>query len=159
MNSFDSLDALSLQFWIPVGVSIVCGAIVGFERQLRGKPLDVRTAVLVCLGTHFFIRLGVVISGEHTDTMRILGQVVTGIGFLGAGMIFQRGAHVQGLTTASVVWTLAAIGAAIGFGRYSAAIAISLVVFLVLNALEWFENRVEMMRRGAHAHNERDPKL
>ena len=91
---------------MPVVVSIVCGAIVGFERQLRGKPLDVRTAVLVCLGTHVFIRLGVVISGEHTDTMRILGQVVTGIGFLGAGVIFKRGAHVQGLTTAAVVWTL-----------------------------------------------------
>ena len=103
MNQLDSLDALSLQFWLPVGVSIVCGAIVGFERQLRGKPLDVRTAVLVCLGTNVYIRLGVVISGEHTDTMRILGQVVTGIGFLGAGVIFNRGAHVQGLTTAAVV--------------------------------------------------------
>lgn len=159
MNPLDSLNAFSPEFWTPVAVSIVCGAIVGFERQLRGKPLDVRTAVLVCLGTSVYIRLGVVISGEHADTMRILGQVVTGIGFLGAGVIFNRGAHVQGLTTASVVWTLAAIGAAIGFERYSAAIAISLVVFLILNALEWFENRVERMRRGAHAHDERQPRL
>jgi putative Mg2+ transporter-C (MgtC) family protein len=159
MSHLDSLDAFSLAFWVPVGVSIVCGAIVGFERQLRGKPLDVRTAVLVCLGTNVFIRLGVVISGEHADTMRIVGQVVTGIGFLGAGVIFNRGAHVQGLTTAAVVWTLAAIGAAIGFERYSAAIALSIVVFMVLNVLEWIENRVAMMRRGAHAHEEREPKL
>lgn len=159
MNAHDSLDALSPQFWLPVGVSIVCGAIVGFERQLRGKPLDVRTAVLVCLGTNVFIRLGVVISGDHADTMRILGQVVTGVGFLGAGMIFQRGSHVQGLTTAAVVWTLAAIGAAIGFERYSAAIALSIVVFMVLNVLEWIEGRVAMMRRGAHAHDDRAPRL
>jgi putative Mg2+ transporter-C (MgtC) family protein len=158
-HTLDSLDALSPQFWIPVGVSVVCGAIIGFERQLRGKPLDVRTAVLICLGTNVYIRLGVVISGEHADTMRILGQVVTGIGFLGAGVIFNRGAHVQGLTTAAVVWTLAAIGAAIGFERYSAAIAFSIVVFLVLNVLEWIENRVEHMRRGAHAHEDREPRL
>ena len=140
-------------------MSIVCGAIVGFERQLRGKPLDVRTAVLVCFGTNIYIRLGVVISGDHADTMRILGQVVTGIGFLGAGVIFNRGAHVQGLTTAAVVWTLAAIGAAIGFERYSAAIAFSIVTFMVLNVLEWIENRVERMRRGAHAHDEHEPRL
>ena len=155
----NGLDVLSLEFWTTVVVSIVCGSIVGFERQLRGKPLDVRTAVLVCLGTSVFIRLGVGISGEHTDTMRILGQVVTGIGFLGAGMIFTQGGHVTGLTTAAVVWTLAAIGAAIGFERYTAAVAISLVVFLVLNALEWFENRVERMRRGAHAHDDLEPRL
>jgi len=159
MHAQDSLNPFTLGFWTPIVVSIVCGAIVGFERQLRGKPLDVRTAVLVCLGTSVFIRLGVVISGEHTDTMRILGQVVTGIGFLGAGMIFTQGGHVTGLTTAAVVWTLAAIGAAIGFERYTAAIAISLVVFLVLNALEWFENRVERMRRGAHAHDDLEPRL
>jgi putative Mg2+ transporter-C (MgtC) family protein len=155
----NGLDVLSLEFWTTVVVSIVCGSIVGFERQLRGKPLDVRTAVLVCLGTAIYIRLGVVISGDHADTMRILGQVVTGIGFLGAGVIFNRGAHVQGLTTAAVVWTLAAIGAAIGFERYAVAIALSIVVFMILNVLEWIENRVEHMRRGAHAHDEREPKL
>jgi putative Mg2+ transporter-C (MgtC) family protein len=158
-SALDTLDALSLQFWVPIGVSVVCGAIIGFERQLRGKPLDVRTAVLICLGTNVYIRLGVVISGEHTDTMRILGQVVTGIGFLGAGVIFNRGAHVQGLTTAAVVWTMAAIGAAIGFGRYSDAIAYSIVVFLVFKLLEWIEGRVEHMRRGAHAHDDREPRL
>jgi putative Mg2+ transporter-C (MgtC) family protein len=155
----NGLNALSLEFWTPVVVSIVCGAIVGFERQLRGKPLDVRTAVLVCLGTSVYIRLGVVISGDDADTMRILGQVVTGIGFLGAGMIFTRGGHVTGLTTAAVVWTLAAIGAAIGFERYSAAIALSIVTFMVLNVLEWIEDRVAMMRRGAHAHEEQSRKL
>ena len=155
----ESLDPLSFYFWKPILVSIVCGFIVGFERQLRGKPLDVRTSVLVCLGTNVYVRLGDVISGDHADTMRILGQVVTGIGFLGAGVIFNRGAQVQGLTTAAVVWTLAAIGAAIGFDRYSAAIALSIVVFLVLNFLEWIENRVEHMRRGAHAHDDTEPRL
>jgi putative Mg2+ transporter-C (MgtC) family protein len=155
----NGLNVLSIEFWTPVVVSIICGAIVGFERQLRGKPLDVRTAVLVCLGTSVFIKLGVVISGDHADTMRILGQVVTGIGFLGAGMIFTQSGRVTGLTTAAVVWMLAAIGAAIGFERYAAAIALSIVVFMVLNVLEWIEDRVAMMRRGAHAHDDREPRL
>jgi putative Mg2+ transporter-C (MgtC) family protein len=146
-----ALSPLELSFWTPVGVAVACGIIVGLERQLRGKPLDVRTAVLICLGTHVFIRLGVELSGNNVDATRVLGQVVTGIGFLGAGVILTRGGHVVGLTTAAVVWMLAAIGCAIGFGQYGAALALSVVAFLVLNILEWVEARVEHMRRGAHA--------
>jgi len=157
----EQFSPLQLSFWVPVLVSLACGTIVGLERQLRGKPLDVRTAVLICLGTHVFIRLGVVISGEHTDTMRVLGQVVTGIGFLGAGVILTRGSHVTGLTTASVIWALASIGASIGFGKYGAAIALSFMVLIVLTILEGIESRMASMRRGVHA-RDRDnvePKL
>ena len=155
----DQFSPLQLSFWIPVLVSLACGTIVGLERQLRGKPLDVRTAVLICLGAHVFIRLAVVISGEHADTMRVLGQMVTGIGFLGAGVILTRGGHVTGLTTASVIWSLAAIGASIGFGKYGAAIALSVMVLIVLTILEWIENRMASMRRGVHAHDNIEPKL
>lgn len=154
------MEAFSIRessFWIPILISIACGTLVGLERQLRGKPLDVRTAVLICLGTHVFVRLGVGLSGHNVDATRVLGQVVTGIGFLGAGVILTRGGHVQGLTTASVVWVLAGIGAAIGFGQYAAAVALSVVVFLVLYVLEWLEGRVEHMRRGVHARAQDDP--
>ena len=151
MQEPELLSPTNPSFWTPIFVSVACGTIVGLERQLRGKPLDVRTAVLICLGTSVFIRLALVISGEHADTMRVLGQVVTGIGFLGAGVIFTRGAHVTGLTTASVVWALAAIGTTIGFGLYKAAMALSLVVFLVLMILEGVENRISAMRRGARS--------
>ena len=154
MTSFSPFEAA---FWIPVGVAVACGTVVGLERQLRGKPLDVRTAVLICLGTHVFIRLGVDLSGPNVDGTRVLGQMVTGVGFLGAGVILTRGGHVVGLTTAAVIWVLAGIGAAIGFGEYLGAIALSIVTFLVLNVMEWIENRVEHMRRGVHErHNELD---
>jgi len=154
MNLFSPLE---LSFWVPVLIALVCGVLVGLERQLRGKPLDVRTAVLICLGTHVFIRLGLVFPSEHVDGTRVLGQVVTGVGFLGAGVILTRGGHVVGLTTAAVVWVLAAIGAAIGFGHYAAALALAVVTFFVMNVLEWIEGRVEHMRRGAHARaNESD---
>jgi len=132
---------------------------IGLERQLRGKPLDVRTAVLICLGTHVFIRLGVVHGSTTGDPTRVLGQVVTGIGFLGAGVILTRGHHVVGLTTASVIWVLAAIGATIGFGNYPAAIALALVTVLVMNILELLEARAASMRRGAHAKESIDKDL
>jgi putative Mg2+ transporter-C (MgtC) family protein len=124
---------------------------IGLERQLRGKPLDVRSGVLVCLGTHVFIRLGLSHATGNVDPTRVLGQVVTGIGFLGAGVMLTRGPHVVGLTTASVIWVLAAIGATIGFGNYSGAIALTLVTLAVLTILEVVEARLASMRRGPHA--------
>ncbi len=135
-------------------VSVLAGGIIGLERQLRGKPLDVRSGVLVCLGTHVFIRLGLMHATGNVDPTRVLGQVVTGIGFLGAGVMLTRGQHVVGLTTASVIWVLAAIGALIGFGNYAGAIALTLVVLGVLNILEIVENRLASMRRGPHAKND-----
>jgi putative Mg2+ transporter-C (MgtC) family protein len=155
----ESFSPLEMSFWIPVMVAVACGTVVGLERQLRGKPLDVRTAVLICLGTHVFIRLGVDLAGDQVDATRVLGQMVTGVGFLGAGVILTRGSHVVGLTTASVIWVLAGIGAAIGFGEYQAAIALSIVTFLVLTVMEWVEDRVEHMRRGAHAREKDDRRL
>jgi putative Mg2+ transporter-C (MgtC) family protein len=110
--------------------------------------------VLICLGTHVFIRLSLTASAHaagNIDPTRVLGQVVTGIGFLGAGVMLTRGKHVVGVTTASVIWVLAAIGASIGFGNYAGALALTLVTLAVLTILEVVENRVARMRRGPHA--------
>jgi putative Mg2+ transporter-C (MgtC) family protein len=134
---------------LPVLTSVLCGGMIGLERQLRGKPLDVRSGVLICLGTHVFIRLSLTASAHATgniDPTRVLGQVVTGIGFLGAGVMLTRGKHVVGVTTASVIWVLAAIGASIGFSNYAGALALALVTLAVLTILEVVENRV-----AAHA--------
>ena len=92
-------------------------------------------------------------SGANVDPTRVLGQVVTGIGFLGAGVILTRGQYVMGLTTAAVIWVLAAIGACIGFGNYGAAMALALVTFAVLNVLEMIEDRIASMRKGPHSKN------
>ena len=86
----------------------------------------------------------------------VMVLVVTGIGFLGAGVILTRGQYVMGLTTAAVIWVLAAIGACIGFGYYGAAIALALVTLIVLNALEMIEDRLASMRRGPHRKPESD---
>jgi len=146
----DYFDPLNRPFWIVIGVAIVCGGIVGIERQFRGKPAGVRTSILVVLGTSVFIHLGTAISGAGADPTRVLGQLVTGIGFLGAGVMFSRKGVVTGVTTAAVIWILAAIGAAIGLGRYGGAFALAIVTVSVLIGVEILESSVKWLTRGVH---------
>ena len=133
------LDPRSAAFWIPVGVSVGCGLVIGLERQLRGKAVGVRTSILVCLSTALFVQLGRVLAGPGLDPGRVVGQVVTGVGFLGAGVILARGARLVGVTTAAVIWMLAAIGSAIGFGYYLAALTLTGVAAMVLVGGDWVE--------------------
>lgn len=148
MSYFDPFD---LPFWMTVGMAMLCGGVIGLERQLRGKPAGIRTSILICLSTTIFIHLGSIAMSDVADPTRVLGQIVTGIGFLGAGVIISREGTVTGVTTAAVVWILAAIGATIGFGFYRGAFALSLVTVLVLWVMDYLEERVtETFGRGAH---------
>jgi putative Mg2+ transporter-C (MgtC) family protein len=144
----------SAGFWLPIAVAIVCGSIIGTERQLRGKPAGVRTSILICLGTEMFVRLGVAFAGEHSDSTRVLGQITTGVGFLGAGVILAREGVVLGVTTAAVIWVLAAIGAAIGFGAYAAALSYAVAVVGILLGVEFLERSARSLQRGVHRRNE-----
>lgn len=138
--------------WSRVGMSLLCGGVVGLERQLRGKPAGMRTSSLICLGTCLFVYLGIGISdANHGDATRVLGQVVTGVGFLGAGVIMTRNGLVTGVTSAAVVWVLAAVGAMIGAGRYGAAMVVSVVTVVVLVGVELLERVFSSLRRGVHA--------
>ncbi len=139
-------DPLDLQSWLLIGVAVLCGAIVGLERELRGKPIGMRTCVLICLGTTIFVRVGLGLTGEHGDSTRVVGQVVTGVGFLGAGVILARGEMVTGVTTASVVWLIAAIGTLIGVGNFLGATVVSLVAVAILVGFEWIENAIARRR-------------
>jgi putative Mg2+ transporter-C (MgtC) family protein len=115
-----------------VGLAVACGSLVGTERQLRGKPAGVRTSVLVCMGTFLFVHLSRGLDAATADPSRVLGQVVTGVGFLGAGVILSQGGYVRGVTSAAVIWVLAAIGAAIGLERGGVALSITLVTLVTL---------------------------
>ena len=145
------MDVTTSDFWILIGVSVLCGGVIGLERQVRGKPAGIRTSMLICLGTALFITLGRSELGPNSDTTRVLGQVVTGIGFLGAGVILIRGEAVMGVTSAAVIWLMAAIGAMIGFEQYLEAIVISFLTVGILSGIRLLEARYAMLRRGAHA--------
>ena len=153
MNDFDPFTE---SFWISIGVAILCGGIVGLERQVRGKPAGVRTSILICLGTAVFIGLGASLAGPMADPARVLGQLVTGVGFLGAGVMFSREGTVVGVTTAAVVWVLAATGAAIGFGLYAGALALALVTVVILVGIEFLESSVRSLARGVHGREQSD---
>jgi len=145
-------DGVDTGFFVRAAVAVVCGAIVGFERQLRGKPAGIRTSTLVCLGTALFVYLGMFSQGPSVDPTRVLAQVATGVGFLGAGVILNREGLVKGVTSAACIWILAAIGAAIGMERYALAIATSVVTVSVLVGVEWLEKGFKALRRGVHSH-------
>jgi putative Mg2+ transporter-C (MgtC) family protein len=138
-------------FWKTVGVAIVTGGMMGLERQLRGKPAGIRTSVLICLGTTMFVFLSHQFGGPGTDPTRVLGQVVTGIGFLGGGVMLIREGIVYGVTTAAVIWMLAAVGSMVGLGYFGAAFALAFVQVGVLVGVEMFEAHFPWFRRGVHA--------
>ncbi|MCA9395562.1 MAG: MgtC/SapB family protein [Candidatus Omnitrophica bacterium] len=136
-------------FWIKLLVAAVCGSIIGFERQLSGKPVGIRTSILVCLATMTFIDLSQSLDQE-TGTARVLGQIVTGVGFLGAGVIMAKEGLIIGVTSASVVWILAAVGSSIGLERYGTALATSVATVLVLTGVQRLEDTVSVFRKGVH---------
>jgi len=143
------MDINDTGFWIKIVVSILCGGIIGLERQLRGKPAGIRTSILICLGTQVFVSHGTSLAGG--DQYRVLAQVVTGIGFLGAGLMISQEGTVRGVTSAAVIWVLAAIGSTIGLGHYREAIVIVLITVGVLSGVEYLENSIRRLRSGVHA--------
>ncbi len=142
MSLADALDPSTETFWRHMGTAFLCGAAVGLERQLRGKVAGMRTSILITIGTSFFVTLGSAMVPEGTDPTRVLGQVVTGIGFLGAGVILARGDRIVGVTTAAVIWVLAAIGSLIGAGHLQSAMVATLMTLLVLVGVEGLEKLI-----------------
>jgi len=152
----DYFNPFSPLFWQTVGSSVACGAIIGLERELRDKPAGVRTSILICMSTAVFVHLGATLQGAGGDPARVLGQVVTGVGFLGAGVILTREGMVLGVTTAAVIWVLAAAGAAIGLGHILGAIALSLVTVAVLTGVEVIETGVARLTGSGRGPDEPD---
>lgn len=148
----DVLFPGSWTFWQHVGTALICGGSIGIERKLRGKVAGIRTSILICLGTSIFVSLGGSFSAERADPTRVLGQVVSGIGFLGAGVILARGERIQGVTTAATIWVLAALGSLVGLGHLGAALVLTIVTLVVLLGVEKFESlstRGEGRARGS----------
>jgi putative Mg2+ transporter-C (MgtC) family protein len=140
---------IEAEFVWQLATAIACGAIVGVERQFRGKAIGIRTSILICLATQVFVRLSLHFDGTTADPTRVLGQVVTGVGFLGAGVILARGSSVTGVTSAAVVLMLAAIGSTIGAGRPVEGMALSILVVAVLIVVRYVESIFKRLRGGS----------
>jgi putative Mg2+ transporter-C (MgtC) family protein len=120
-------------------VALVIGAIIGAEREYRTKSAGFRTVILITVGSTLFT----IISNIMSNDARVASNIVTGIGFLGAGAIFKEGASVKGLTTATTIWISAAIGMAIGVSQYEIAFVSLLIVMVVLIGFSWLPNKIE----------------
>ncbi len=141
-------DAVELQHNAPLGIpaiaarlglAVVFGAIVGFERKIADKPADVRTMVMISAGAAAFALMGVQItagitgpSSVQADPTRVLAYIISGVGFLGAGAILHSKKSIRGMTTAAAIWAAAAIGAACGLGFFVIATSLFIVVFAML---------------------------
>lgn len=128
---------------------MLAGAIVGFERQISGKPIGIRTAMLICISTSVFASLSGLNDPSSPD-LRLIGQIITGIGFLGAGVILTRGGIVIGVTSAACIWILAAIGITIGVGHSATGVKLSILAVVVLRGVDSTEKRIKSLRKGLH---------
>ena len=133
---------------IRLGVAFLLGAVIGVEREIDNQPAGLRTNIILVMGS----ALAIVISGTLSqvyqpvggmgDPARLAAQVISGIGFLGAGAILHAGVNIRGLTTAATIWTMAVVGLAVGAGFFKPAVIVTVVLFIVLSVLNKLENKL-----------------
>jgi putative Mg2+ transporter-C (MgtC) family protein len=146
METWQEFRTILPDLFVKSFVAVICGGLIGIERERRGKPAGLRTNILICLGSTLYMLVGDVITtrflGVPSDPSRIASQVVTGIGFIGAGTIIQSRGSITGLTSAAVTWTVAGIGLCIGAGFPFIALYFTLLVLFVLTFLSQYEHRL-----------------
>ena len=131
------------EVFLRLALAAALGGAIGLERECRRKPAGLRTNILIALGSALFSVLSFELGSGAGSPDRIAAQIVTGIGFLGAGAILRSGASVHGLTTAATIWVNAAIGMATGLGSYTLAVGSAAITLVVLAFLPMIERRFE----------------
>ncbi len=147
MEAWLYLKPLLADFLPKALLAIACGGLIGAEREAKRKPAGFRTNILICLGSMLFMWLSIqvtenLVPGQPADPGRIAAQVVVGIGFLGGGTIIQSRGRVTGLTSAAMIWVVAAVGMAIGAGYRAIGITTTILILLVQVGLGLLERRV-----------------
>jgi putative Mg2+ transporter-C (MgtC) family protein len=135
-----SLDPELLKSLLPkVFISSIIGIAIGFMRESENKPAGIKTHMLLCLGATIFTYISYLSAGVHGDTSRVVSQIVTGIGFLGAGTIFKIEDKIHGLTSAAFIWVVCSLGVLVGLGGYLLAIIIAFFIIIVSYGFIHFE--------------------
>lgn len=134
-----------LTFVLPkVITATICGLIIGIEREFHNKAAGIRTYIIVCVGTALYTMVPFILPTiYHVDPTRVIGQIITGIGFLGGGVIFKQDDKVNGVTSAAFIWLMSAIGVIVGLGYLVSGIILTLGLVIVLTILLKFEKIIE----------------
>ncbi len=129
-------------FLIRLGISMLAGFLIGLERELKNKDAGLRTHIMVSLGATVYLLVSFELLEEGSgDVTRIVSQIVTGIGFLGAGVILQKRGDIRGLTTAATIWVTAAVGCLAGLGLIWETTVTTVAIIIVNAALHFLENK------------------
>jgi putative Mg2+ transporter-C (MgtC) family protein len=146
----DVVAALRLDLLLKLVLAVLLGGAIGLEREIAGKAAGLRTNILICLGSALLTDVSIAMAAYARigDPARLAAQIVTGVGFLGAGTIMQGRGKITGLTTAATIWVVAAIGITVGAGFYFEAIGAGVLVALVLSGLGRLEHRARRARRS-----------
>jgi len=143
-------DQLELFLWVLYAMGL--GGAVGFEREFRGHEAGIRTTALVCAGAAMFGQ----VSGQFGDG-RVAAGVVQGIGFLGAGLVFQRGENIKGVTTAATIWVMAATGLIVASELWLLPLLIAATLIVVLELAPVSDRVLKFSRDRGHAHGDAKP--
>lgn len=141
----------NIEIIVKLVVALLLGMSLGVERAVAGKTAGMRTYGLVTMGSALFTIVGVLAAGGYEsdvafrESLRFTAQILTGIGFIGAGLIFSHGGKVSGVTTAAGIWVAAGIGVAVGYGLYLLAAVTTFFVLLVFTGLWYVENRLKTL--------------
>jgi len=162
INEYEILQDLGSK----VLIATLCGLIIGWERELKSKVAGIRTNVLVCAGSAIFTAISIYIydsnvqianeisANPNSDPSRIIGQIVTGIGFLGAGVIYKNGNKVVGITTASFIWMMAAIGVLVGIGLILTPIILTIGLLFITLSFHVLEKKIKPEKNGRNKNDD-----
>lgn len=138
MTDFD----LFLSLLPKILIATVCGMLVGWEREVKNKVAGIRTHVLVCVGAATFTSIGYLL-GDGSDPSRVVAQIITGIGFLGGGVIYKHEDKLLGVTSAAFIWFMASVGVLIGLGYFVTSIIMTIGLLIMLIILEQLEHKIK----------------
>lgn len=125
------IDFINIGFLTKISFALIIGFIIGLERETKGKPAGIKTYALICLGATIFTHISISIQGV-VDASRVAAQIVSGLGFIGAGAIFQSKRIITGLTTAASMWVVGALGTLVGLEFYDEAIMTLIIIMIYL---------------------------
>ena len=135
-----------MEYLVSVSLAALAGGLVGLEREYRDKSAGFRTMILIAVGSCLFTILSGIIGEAYSgDGARVAAAVVSGVGFLGAGVIIQKGVTIHGLTTAASIWLVASLGMGMGVGEYSLVFMVTFGVLVVLWFLPTFERKIDAL--------------